>query len=115
MLMLPKGLPMSQTCRVLARCIACLLGAILLFSAVGCDDDDDAVFVDFSVSCSTVSCFNVDEIGSFFDDDGTEHRFCTWYCGNFNDLSEVFVDLVFERPPGGCFELESEFIADGGC
>jgi hypothetical protein len=111
MLMLPKGLSMSRTYHVLARCI---LGAILLFSAVGCDDDD-AEFVDFSVSCSTVNCFNVDEIGSFFDDDGTEHRFCTWYCGNFNDLSEVFVDLVFARPPGGCFELESEFIADGSC
>ena len=103
---------MSQIYHVLARCI---VGAILLFSAVGCDDDDDAVLVDFSVSCSTVSCFNVDETGSFFADDGTEHLFCTWYCGDFNGLSEVFVDLVFERPPGGCFELESEFIADGIC
>ena len=67
--LLPKGLSMSQTYHALARCI---LGAILLFSAVGCDDDDDAEFVDFSVSCSTVNCFNVDEIGSFFDDDGTQ-------------------------------------------
>ena len=103
---------MSQRYHTLARC---LFGVFLLVTALGCDDDDHAVLVDFSVTCSTVSCFNVDETGSFFADDGTEQLFCTWYCGDIHGFSEVFVDLVFERPPGGCFELASEFIADGIC
>jgi hypothetical protein len=103
---------MRQAYRVLAHYI---LGAILLFSADGCGDDNLVVFVGVGVSCSTVACFNVDETESFFADDGTERLFCTWFCADFDGFTGVFVELTFERAPGTCFELASEFISDGIC
>lgn len=103
---------MRPAYRILAHHI---LGAIILFSADGCGDDDLVVFVEFGVSCSTVACFNVDETDSFFAVDGTERLFCTWFCADFDGFTGVFVELTFARAANGCFELVSEFIADGIC
>ena len=74
---------MRQAYRVLAHYI---LGAIFLFSADWCGDDDLVVFVEVGVFCSTVACFNVDETESFFADDGTERFFAHGFAQILMDL-----------------------------
>jgi hypothetical protein len=84
-----------------------------VLTCTGCDDDDD--FVDFAVSCTTVSCFNVDRTDSFINDEGTEVIVCEWFCANYHAFEDAFVELTFERRPDSCFELRSEFVSDGMC
>ena len=89
---------------------------LLTLALTGCDDDDDdPVAVDFEVACASVSCFNVDVTDSFVTEEGTEFIICEWFCASFRNFDEVFVRLTFERRPDSCFELSSEFVADGIC
>jgi hypothetical protein len=89
---------------------------LLVLTLTGCGDgDDDRVIVDFEVSCASVSCFNVDVTDSFITDEGTEFIICEWFCASFRAFEDAFVELTFERRPDSCFELRSEFVADGIC
>jgi hypothetical protein len=88
---------------------------LLMLALTGCDADEDSVLVEFTVRCSAVSCFNVDVTDSFITDDGTEFIICEWFCGDYRAFDDEFVELTFERRPGSCFELRSEFVADGIC
>ena len=92
-----------------------LVGAVFLISVSGCDDHHHHSIVDFSVSCASISCFDVDETTVFITEDGNEIRTCAWFCADFDVFTDAFVELTFERQTGGCFELVSEFIADGIC
>ena len=93
----------------------CLIGLALLLVLTSCDHDRDPVVVDFEVSCAAVSCLNVDVTDSFITEEGTEFIVCEWFCARFRDFDEAFVRLIFERRQDSCFELSSEFVADGIC
>jgi hypothetical protein len=89
------------------------ISIVLVLACTGCDGDHDVA--EFDVSCTTVSCFNVDSTDSFISDEGTEFIVCTWSCANYRAFEDASVELTFGRRPDGCFELRSEFVADGMC
>ena len=94
---------MNNVCTRLGM-VACVL------ALTACDD----TAVEYSLSCSRVQCPNASDTSSFTSSTGARAFTCTWDCADYLGNDDAYVSLTFWND-GGCWALESEFVAGGIC
>ena len=95
-------------------CLLVAAGALVLAGA--CDDYSSSWDnpVTYSVSCDDVSCPGASD-RSTYTSGGDSAITCTWNCADYGDQYLRYVSLDFWSWDGACYELESEYVADGIC
>ena len=69
--------------------------------------------VDYTLSCSNVTCPNATDTSNF--NSGGSYNFtCTWYCHEYGGFDAAYVSLSFWSWDGGCWELDSEYVDPSG-
>lgn len=86
------------------------LFAPFALAVVGCDDHR----VEYDLSCDRVRCPNADDTSNFTSSTGAQSFTCIWDCASYQGNDGVYVSLTFWNR-GGCWTLDSEYVADGIC
>lgn len=86
-----------------------------LLALAGCEAfEEDAIDVEYERTCETVQCFNTTDTFDY-SSLGDRAFTCRWHCADYRGNSSSYVELTFWSWDGGCWELETEFIASGIC